>query len=139
MDSRFTVQCTGRLNVFVVILLSASLAGCCERTHQVSGTVRLRGEVLAEGVIQFYTPGDTPLPVAGAAIRNGSYDVPSKHGLPPGTYLVRISARKWSPNPSEDPPNPFRSEESVPEKYNVRSTLTIQLGGSERKFDFELD
>lgn len=141
MHARPNNREVGRRLIAILGCLSAACVGCSGSGDQgVSGSVRYQGQPVAEGVIQFYTPGDSPAPVAGAAIRNGSYEVPATQGLPAGAYLVRITSRRWVASNAGEQYNPFRSEETIPEKYNAQSILRIELGPRNRhklKFDLE--
>ena len=122
-------------------ILRRAFVGCSGKGDLgISGSVRYKGEPVAEGVIQFYTPGNPPAPVAGAAIKNGSYEVPANQGLQAGTYLVRITSRQWVASKPGEQYNPFGSQEMIPKKYNEQSKLSIELGPRNRqKLDFDLD
>jgi hypothetical protein len=118
----------------------------------VTGTVTLAGQPVDGGNIEF-APLEANLGSAsGAMIQAGRYTIPSKTGLSPGKYRVRIY---WADKPalldadeSDAPPgaikmNPARIphvKELIPTKYNVESQLTIEVHqGGGNTFDFALE
>jgi hypothetical protein len=131
---------TTLLPITIIGCLCTFLSGCGGGDQGFTGSVTYLGQPVDEGVIQFYVPGKDPRPVAGAPIKNGSYAVPPGQGLTPGRYLVRITSRQWDKAGQEATKNPFLSKERIPEKFNERSELTIELKPREtRTFDFRLD
>lgn len=138
-----------RYRYWVLGLFAAGLvAGCSGEGayREVSGTVLYRGTRIEDGTIQFYSSnsahaavkGDSPAPVAGATIKSGEYVVPAAHGIKAGKYVVRISSRERIKDKTEL--NPFLSREIIPDKYNDRSILTIDLESQGRsRFDFTLE
>lgn len=128
-----------------VLVLAAGLAGCggssgIER-YGVSGTVTLDGEPLDTGAIQF-GPEDGQGMSGGAAIQNGTYDIPADRGLPAGKYRVRISSAGGGTEVEEEAPGESLenlANERIPAKYNVNSQETIEItpDGS-NTFDFDI-
>src|SRR5438270_159491 len=76
------------------LLLLILAAGCSDPyagRFAVSGTVKLKGEPIREGIIQF-EPLDAQDTSSGAPIRSGDYTIPRPQGLKPGKYRIRVSA-----------------------------------------------
>ena len=112
----------------------------------VSGIVQLDGQPLAAGTIEFAPVGSGGQ--AGASISEGRFDIPASRGLPPGDYLVRITAAAVSP-PTETPPGPPGPEsmkkpaaaaDEIPPKYNSETELTVAVAkDSDNTFEFLLE
>ena len=132
------------IGMSVVILASC---GCGDSNNPlgrlpISGEVLLHGKPLDRGTIEF-APKDKKLPVStGALIVDGSFEIPTSKGLPPGTYTVRIYATKEISTgeklkfPEEAGPAP---KERIPKEYNKESELemTVKQGESNCK-DFNI-
>ena len=81
---------------------------------------------------------------AGAFIKAGEYSIESSRGLVPGEYQVQVSSlgeeeiRAMSKRlPDGSFPN---FQESIPARYNLRSTLVVKLTDArEQRFDFDLE
>lgn len=142
-----------RPKIFLCIglgLLVGGIAGCSDDLggrKDVSGMVRLSGQPLDDGAIEFspLTPaaaGETDTK-SGAPIVQGKYTIPRQNGLLPGKYRVRITAGTPTqgpkpgelPGPSGGPP----AKERVPAKYNTASELevTVTVSGP-NTFDFDI-
>jgi hypothetical protein len=134
--------------VLVLEMAAAGLlAGCGGAEDElpreaVSGTVKLNGQPLKQGRIQFQ--GTAP---GGAGIVDGNYSIPKAEGLVPGKYQVLITSTlaEAEPAPSKtempgDTPPPKKAiREPIPEKYNAKSKLAAEVTkGGPNKFDFEL-
>jgi hypothetical protein len=139
----------------VVAGAALALPGCGHAGSDrcdVTGTVTLAGQPVDGGNIEFAPLAASQGSASGAMIQAGRYTIPSKTGLSPGKYRVRIY---WADKPtlvdadeSDAPPgaikkNPARIpqvKELIPAKYNVESQLTIDVrqdGGN--TFDFALE
>jgi hypothetical protein len=132
-----------------LIALAALLmaAGCGDSyggRMEVTGEVKLVGEPIKDGTIQF-KPLDNQDTTGGAQIVNGTYKVPRKQGLKPGKYLVSISsgdsgtpvnaAEDFNPGPSRN----FVSVDKVPEDWNVHSKQQVEIKSEPpNKFDFDI-
>jgi len=111
----------------------------------VSGNVTFQGSPLDQGTIEFTSTGEGATVHTGAMIQGGSYTVPAEQGLPPGTYLVRISSAVEDasapvpemPGMAED--GAPQAEERIPAEYNTESKqeVTVTSGGSST-FDFNI-
>lgn len=134
-----------RLNALCFIsLFTATLVGCGTKDplqrQGATGIVTLDGTPVANGTITFepLSPGGHS---SGATVTEGAYKIPPERGLPPGEYLIRISAasheRSDTNEAGGDVPPP--AKELIPTRYNARSDLkcTVEVG-KPNKFDFEL-
>src|SRR5216117_2334724 len=87
----------------------AFLTGCGPSSggrQEVSGTIKLKGQPLDQGVIDF-TPVESQATKGGAVITNGSYKIPRALGLLTGKYHVTITAGDGRTKAnSEEPPGP---------------------------------
>jgi len=138
-----TARRTGRVGAGALLAAGCLLAGACEDAdplgrREVSGTVRLDGELLESGVIHF-EPQAGGGQATGTVIRDGRFELPAEHGLPPGTYTVSISSPEptgQEPSMDEYVPAP---PERIPKQYNVKTTLTAEVtpAGANR-FEFDL-
>lgn len=126
--------------ILAILLLGFAACGPDHGYQSLAGRVRLNGEDLKEGTIQFYTTGEPAEVCAGAVIKDGKYEVPRDHGLKAGAYQVRISSPVRVGVKGGDGMNPFLSRETIPAKYNTQSTLTVEVRAGERgSFDFNLE
>jgi hypothetical protein len=135
-----------RLLTAAAVAWTGMVAGCGSGDptprEPVSGRVTLNGQPIAEGQISFLPEdGDN---VVAAPIENGSYRIRRAEGPSPGPHRVSIWSRVPSGRQIEaDPLNPGELVdeyvETVPERYNVKSelTVTVEQGGS-NTFDFDL-
>ena len=108
----------------------------------ISGTVRLEGERLDQGSIEFAPTEEGPNVTSGGRIENGRFRIPAHQGLPPGTYLVRISSAEAVGEPIEPEfpgDSPVVAQERIPQQYNVKSDkhVTVTEGGR-NVFDFDI-
>jgi hypothetical protein len=121
-----------------------SICGACNRNsldlQAISGKVSFDSRPLVSGAIRF-TPATQSGLATGSAIADGMYRIPWEKGLPPGTYKVQISAAdvppgfKPVPIGGEIPP----SKELIPEKYNLKSELSVEVkSGGRNTFNFDL-
>jgi hypothetical protein len=133
-----------RFPALVGLLAAAALAGCGDPYAgrvAVSGTVKLDGEPLKQGVVSF-EPLDGQDTRSGAVVENGAFNVPREAGLKPGNYLVRVSAGDGV-TPAEEPAEPgpggtnIVSRDRVPPEWNLdsRHQEVVSKDGPNR-FDF---
>lgn len=135
----------------LLVLCSIAVAvGCGESDglprKAVSGAVKLDGQPLANGNIQFLPNAADATGMAITAsgmIANGSYAIPQEQGPIPGTYKVFITADSGQlADDSADPggiPKAQVNKDLVPPKYNANTELeiTVTADGS-TTFDFDL-
>lgn len=124
------------------------LAGGCggEDVGRVSGTVRVGGQPLSEGVVVFEDAA-AGISVNATIGADGSYTAKTydRNGLPPGTYQVAIKPASIgdgeTPLASDPAQSTGAAQSPIPEKY--RSTKTSDLSatvaaGENPPFDFDL-
>jgi hypothetical protein len=128
-------------------LVAGALAGCGGGDDDglgrraVSGSVTLAGKPLERGTIQFLPDGgDAAKAIGGGApITDGSYAIAAAEGLPPGNYLVSISAPSGGATAGAEPGSAKLPRELVPAKYNTATTLKAQVKSDESNaINFEL-
>jgi hypothetical protein len=129
------------------VVVAVGCSGSGDRL-EVSGNVKLMGEPIEDGVIQF-APHDKTLGSSnGAQIRKGEYKIPRGQGLKPGKYRVTITS--GDPNVSLAPvtddaaPGPSKRNplaiDRIPEDWNLKSNHDVDITSSgPNKFDFDID
>ncbi len=144
---------------FGALLLAAVAAGCDQSPRmnygaanlvQARGTVKLDGQPLPNAVVTFEAPqnGTQSYAMTNSA---GQYRLQFDSKMPgvtPGEKLVKISTTRklLGLNQSEgggetDPetePKADRSSELVPEQYNRKSKLIVEVTPSRTVYDFDL-
>src|SRR5205085_6682429 len=119
---------------WTIFTSAAILAGCSDPNgpQAVRGFVKLEGQPLKEGSIVF-VPLDKQGTQSGAGITNGEYEIPSEHGLKPGTYLVQITAGDGkTPAREEDIAAPggstnIVSMDLIPAEWNTKSQQKVEV------------
>ncbi len=107
----------------------------------ISGTVQLRGEPLDQGSIEFAPTEGGPNVTSGGRIEDGEFSIPAHQGLPPGTYLVRISSAEVTGEPIEPEfpgASPVVALERIPAEYNAQSDKRVTIsedGANVLEFD----
>jgi hypothetical protein len=131
------------------LLLAALAPGCGPGTplgrQSVSGTVTLDGKPLPAGSIMFEPQGSQGA-LGGAAVTDGKFTIATQGGLPPGTYIVRISAAAPKGKAAADgPPGPGGGmrgpdpPELIPAEWNAKSQHTITVAEKgDNTFDFPI-
>lgn len=124
------------------VFLACSGCGTDDRAT-VSGTVKLNGEPVNSGTLEFRTPSGTGV-LALVPITNGAYRVTTDAKLKPGNYKIVISSFQKSGRKvaagSPEPPGTMIDEfvESIPSRYNSESELEKSLAAGENTLDFDL-
>lgn len=127
----------------VLLTLAATGCGVSSERIPIAGTVKYKGQPVATGTITFAPRDNTKGTIEGAPIAEGKYAFPSGKGLLPGAYSVAISASDApaaEPAPDTAPGAPRRFKEIIPERYNKKSKLSIEVSSTgKREFNFDLD
>jgi hypothetical protein len=128
--------------VALVLALGLASAGGCSLGDSgkgtVTGEVTLDGKPLKEGIIRFI-PADGKSQTADATITDGRYTAQ----VPVGDKRIEISASKivGKRKMIDEPGAPAVDDvvELLPERYNVKSqlTLTVQRGRQEKRFELQ--
>jgi hypothetical protein len=113
------------------------VSGCGEsdplNRQAVSGKIMLDGKPLVHGTVEF-TPVNNGVP-SGASVKDGLFSIPVEKGLPPGDYVVRISAASSSGVTTEMPGESNQiPAELIPEKYNTKSKLSYHVDADGSNF-----
>ena len=130
------------------LILTLLLVGCGERSGvergAVSGEVTLDGAPVPEGAITFFPTSGNEGPASGGNIQDGHYDIARADGPVVGPNRVEIKApRKTgkkirSPDPIAAGGMMDEWKESVPARYNTKSTLEEKIESGKNKLDFTL-
>lgn len=132
-----------------VCLVVVVAVGCSKSNpkKEVVGTVRLGGQPLDQGVIEFHplSPGTPELPATmeGAVITAGEYRIEAEQGLVPGKYRVLITSGDGiNPNNPDGLPEPsgnFVSKDRIPAAYNSESKVEVEVkADGPNRFDFDI-
>lgn len=122
----------------VVLAGLLTVIGCGTGPSELTGKVTLDGKPVESGKITLI-PADGKGQTAGGDIKDGAYTVP---GVPSGTVKVSLSApkvvgkKKLYNTPNS--PEMAITEEALPERYNVKSTLTVDIKAGRNTKDWEL-
>jgi hypothetical protein len=119
------------------------LAGCSGNEAEVSGTVRLDGELIQEGSITFIPVEGTKGPGVGAVIKDGQYHIPRSGGVTVGKNRVELRAFKSSGKKVQDPTGaPGVLVEvrvpAFPPEYNDQSTVIKEIRAGANTIDFDV-
>lgn len=112
--------------------------GCGPSQATLSGTVHLDGQPLADG--QLRLEGVEANSEADATtIVNGAYKI----SIAPGKYKVQLNAsrqvgERLAYEGAQDSPKIPLMESIIPEKYNVRTELSVELTAGAHQKDFQL-
>jgi hypothetical protein len=119
------------------------LTGCSGDKAEISGTVRLDGQLIEEGSINFIPVNGTTGPGAGAVITKGKYHIPQSKGVTVGKNRVELRAFKTTGRKVIDPTAPpgTMTQERVPAfppEYNDSSKLVEEVHKGSNTFDFDI-
>ena len=130
--------------LLVAILIGGSMClGCSGGTPgSVSGQVTWEGQPLEAGNIRFDPTEESEGASGSSLISAGKYSIPHDSGMLAGKYLVSITATKATGKQIRrmDSTTAMTPEIVlfIPDRYNVRSTLDIELKGGANLKDFTL-
>ena len=130
------------LAIFGLLAGLGVLTGGCggANTGRVSGEVTYNGQPVTTGMISF-EPTQGQAQTHSAPVRDGRYETAAEPGLPPGSYLVRLSApdlEKTPPVPANVGPNDYvpPAVPLLPPTWNVQSKLTVDVKPGKNVFHF---
>lgn len=136
MTMQHVTSLTGLVGLAALAMFGLGCSGGVPDVGLVRGTVTLDGKAYPDAQVVF-TPAHGR-PSTGITDSNGSYvlvylrDV---KGATPGKHTVRITTvQRSTSDRGEDPP----FHESIPERYNVKSTLSADVKPGENVIDFAL-
>jgi len=142
------------------MLLVSLVVGCGGGdVATLSGQVTFQGQPLAEGDIRLIPQQGTPSQGGGAKITAGAYSFAKDQELAPGKYQVQFSStrdatpeeiaamsadeegREDDAESPEDAPKPKATykKQVIPTKYNLESTIMVDLQAGENQKDFNLE
>jgi hypothetical protein len=133
--------------LFVAVATALATSGCGGGgdnlpRQEVSGTVTLIGQPLAQGTIQFMPMSQEQGTLAGGEVKDGKFTIDREAGPVPGGYKVMIfSSGGASMGPTEEMPGraPPPTKELIPPQYNAATTLNVEVKGEgPNTFDFPL-
>jgi len=121
------------------LVVLACLPGCEDgpRTGEVTGTVKVAGQIPPAGSSITFIPTDGKSQTAGAMLQDGRYSV----RVPVGMSKVEIRVPRPVSRPGSKVQGPGAEggliEESLPAKYNDQSELTFEVkpGKNEKNWD----
>ena len=131
---------------YSLLLLSSCLAaaGCSgDRRAEVSGTVKLNGEPITEGSINFIPVEGNTGAGSGAEIRDGKYFIARDKGVSPGKNRVELRAFRENGKKVQDPTGKkgtltFERVMAFPPEFNDRSTLVREVKPGSDTIDFDI-
>jgi hypothetical protein len=124
----------------IIVVVALPVIGCSSDATQgtVDGKITLDGQSVKSGVIRF-VPADGLSPTADTTFTEGTFSAK----VPVGEKRVEITApkvvgtKKMIQTP--DSPTVEIVKELLPERYNVRSELTITVVAGRQQKDFALE
>jgi len=139
------MQTWRKTSVAVTVLFVGSAGVGCGgadkpfKTARLAGTVKIDGESIENGTISF-VPEDGQSPTTGAVIQGGKYAVE----VPLGRTKILISAvrgtgRMQKAYDTPDSPTMEITEEVIPARYNVATTLEHDVTEKKSDLDFDLN
>ena len=148
-EQRFLPACPPAQPAYLVLVVvfafaSALLGGCGDQGPErvlVSGSVAYNGKPVTAGVIRFIPVAESQMPMAAAMIKDGTYKVDMRGGVPVGDYKVEIEAYHMADKSST---RMFQGAsprtQYLPDRYNKNSELQIAIESGSREItnDFDL-
>jgi hypothetical protein len=126
----------------LIILVMAAAIGCGkpENRAEISGTVRVNGQLLVSGAISFRPTEGTQGPSSGAQIVDGAYHVPQTMGVAVGKNLVCVVSPTLTGRKIDSGGGLIVDEgvQTIPPKYNYSSDLVCEVQAKSNQLDFDL-
>jgi hypothetical protein len=127
---------TRGLRLAVTIVATSILAAGCKPsgppTYRVSGAVTFNGKPIPKGYINFLSPNRSE-GAATAKIEDGRYDAQVLPGARRVEILATEDAGPIDPTMGQAPQRQY-----IPEKYNVDTTLELDVAEGDNARDFDL-
>ena len=132
--------------IYLLTAVSLVASGCSKSgpdSAEVSGVVRLDGQLIEEGSIQFIPVDGTTGASSGGVIKNGKYHIDRKGGVTVGKNRVELRAFKESSKLIQDP----TAKQGVltkmrvpafPPEYNDESTLVREITAGSNTINFDV-
>lgn len=131
-----------RSSILCILGLFLCCAGCSKSGSQrasVSGFVQLDGKPLVSGAINFIPVDPAAGPTAGAAVKDGRYQIDRAKGVILGENQVRInSTQRTGKQIVAFGQLTDEWTEVVPDEYNARTTLVRLIQPGTNVLDFNL-
>lgn len=133
-----------RRHISPALLLWLCILGCSgDNRSEVSGTVRLNGQDIAEGSINFIPVDGNTGPGTGAVIQNGKYHISREKGVTAGKNRVEIRAFKNTGKKVQDPtglPGTMTEERvpAFPPSFNDKSDIVKDVKRGSDVIDFDI-
>jgi hypothetical protein len=129
-----------------LIALGLVVCGCGPdgpQRAEVSGTVNLDGEPVAEGAINFFPTEGTKGPEAGTEIRDGKFHINRSQGPVVGRHRIVLTKFGDTGQEMQDPTKPPGTMMKVrgnvmPPQFGDNSTLVREVKPSGNKFEFDI-
>jgi len=116
------------------------VSGCGDDKVRVQGKVHYDGKPVQQGSVAFVGEKGRGS-VFGEKFTNGSYSA----RVPKGEYLVKVTGFETVkldtpiPGVAGSPPTTEVTKPIIPAKYNMFSQITVEIDGSNKVFDFDLE
>jgi hypothetical protein len=133
-----------RLATVLTATCFCAALGCSgDHRSEVSGTVKVNGQPVAEGAINFIPVEGNKGAGTGATITDGKYHIPRSAGVAAGKNRVELRAFKNTGRKVQDPtgkPGTLTDERVMifPPEYNDRSTLVREVQSGSDTIDFDI-
>ena len=129
-----------RIGALCLLAAFAALAGCKEgpATGDVSGTVKVDGQIPPAGSSITFIPVDGKSPSAGAVIENGRYSAKVPVGMAKVEIRVPRPAKRSGEATAGPGPGGDSIEEALPDKYNNTTELTLEVKRGKNQKDWDL-
>ncbi len=139
MSHPTTLQWSRSQRWVLIVLLCAPFVGCSSSTTHgtVQGTVTLDGQPLREGVVRF-VPLNGSSQTASAAIEEGEFTATVPTGLARIECSAPMVTGKQKMYDTADSPEVDIVGELLPERYNVRSELQLEVHAGKQDYALEL-
>ena len=130
---------------FTIVALLLSFVGCEGAAPSfdraaVSGTVTANGEPLPAGSVRFIPTEANQGQMVFAPIKEGAYALSANEGPAVGRCRVEITAmRKTGETEEVDGVKQEIEEQYIPAKYNIESSLFVEIKPGANQHDFELE